>query len=596
MWEAGSSHSRFPLPTLYTSQPDFDHLPIPFRAVATDIETGEMVIISRGTVMQAMRASVAIPGVFSPASLDGRLLVDGGIVRNLPVDVVRDMGADIVIAVNVSMPVKPEEPDPFGSVSGILAQSVTLATQDNIAEQKALADLVIEPDLRKIGRLRFDRAGEIVQRGRDATSALATDLRRYANTSGSNRAAHAALPASVTIDSVEIVNHSKIATQVIRRSLHIRLGEELDWKALRADLSRVHEFGLTERVDLEFVNDGALTILRLEAQKKTQPTVVQFGFTFSDDVEQNTRFDLHARVTSRELNRLGAESRNDLALGTNRLVRSEWYQPLEYSRTLFVVPSARYEKSPDDFYRGNRRIAQYETEIQSARLEAGLQIGRFGEVRTGFELGHVKSTIATGSDSLPQWDTARSMLTAGATIDMLDDASFPTSGGIGTWTWRGARKIAGGDLVYERTEAILALFRSSGRTTVFWTGRAGTDLDSNAPLFEQFSLGGLRSMSGYHEDQLRGPVLTTARLGAFRSIYSISQVFRSQVYVGAWLDAGNVWATADKARLDELRYSGSVFVGIDAPVGPVYLTYGRTDDGRDAAYLTIGLKLTDGES
>jgi NTE family protein len=140
-------------------------------------------------------------------------------------------------------------------------------------------------------------------------------------------------------------------------------------------------------------------------------------------------------------------------------------------------------------------------------------------------------------------------------------------------------------------EATLTLFASRGRTTTFWGGSAGTDLGSGAPLFEQFSLGGLRSMSGYHEGQLQGPVFATTRLGAYRSMRPLSSVFRANLYLGAWLDAGNVWSVMDDVRLDELRTSASVAAGLDTPVGPIYLVYGRAKDGRDAAYLTIGLRL-----
>lgn len=584
----------FPVRGLHVDSVDFDDLPIPFRAVATDIETGEMVVLSHGTLEHALRASIAIPGVLSLASLDGHLLADGGLVRNLPVDVVREMGADRVIAVDVTSQLTRGDARRFDSASGVLSQVVVLSMQNSVEAQKALADVVIEPDLEDIRVADFDRAREIVRRGQAKTAGMAGELRPYATGPLPPRPPGSHPRETVHVDSVAVTNHSRIATHIIERSMRLRAGEDLDWDVLRADLSRVYELGLIERTDFEFVETDSSTILHLDVLgRSASPSVVRLGFAFAEDLERETRFRLLARVTRRAANRLGAQWRSDFAIGTDRLVSSEWYQPLGPSRAPFVVPAVAYERSTRDTYDRDRdrRVAQYVTDVTSVRFEAGTAVGRIGELRTGFELGHVSSRVATGPDGLPEWDDTQAVWTADATWDVLDHATFPTSGGLGRCSWRAAHKVAGGSLRYDRMEAVLTLFASRGRTTAFWGGRAGTDFGSGAPLFEQFPLGGLRSMSGYHEGQLRGPVVATTRVGAYRSLRSLSSVFRANLYAGAWLDAGNAWSVIDDVRLDELRYTASVAAGLDTPVGPIYLAYGRSKDGRDAAYLTIGLRL-----
>ncbi|MBZ0268524.1 BamA/TamA family outer membrane protein, partial [bacterium] len=587
----------FPVRGLHVDSVNFDDLPIPFRAIATDIETGEMVALGHGTLEHVLRASIAIPGVLSLASLDGRLLADGGLVRNLPVDVALAMGADHVIAVDVTNQLTRGDARHFASASGVLSQVVTLSMQSSVETQKALASAVIEPDLEGFRLTDFDLAAEIIRRGWTATSAMAEELRPYATGSAPSRAPQSHRRETVHVDSVAITNHSRIATGIIERSLRLRAGEDLDWDVLRADLSRIYELGLIERTDFEFIDTDSSTILHLDVLgKSASPSVVRLGFAFSEDLEHETQFRLLARLTRRAANRLGAEWRTDFAIGTDRLASSEWYQPLGPSRAAFVVPAVAYARSTRDYYDSDRdrRVAQYVTDVTSVRFETGTAVGRIGELRTGFELGHVTSTVATGPDGLPEWDTARAVWTADATWDVLDHATFPRSGGLGTCSWRGARRVAGGTLEYDRMEAALTLFASRGRTTAFWSGSAGTDFGTDAPLFEQFSLGGLRSMSGYHAGQLRGPAVATTRIGGYRSVHSLSSVFRANLYVGAWLDAGNTWSALDGMRLDELRTSASVAAGLDTPVGPVYLVYGRSKDGRDAAYLTVGLRLAGG--
>ncbi len=114
---------------------DFDKLAIPFRAVSTDIATGEKVVFRKGHLPQAIRASMSIPAVFAPVEIDGRLLVDGGMVDNIPVDVARDMGVDVVIVVDIGNPLRDRKD--LSTVLDVMNQSITLMTRKNSEAQLA---------------------------------------------------------------------------------------------------------------------------------------------------------------------------------------------------------------------------------------------------------------------------------------------------------------------------------------------------------------------------------------------------------------------------------------------------------------------------
>ena len=156
----------------------FDELPIPFRAIATDIGTGEMVVLKEGSVVQAIRASMSVPGAVAPVTIDNQQLVDGGLVRNLPVDIARQMGADVIIAVNLGTPLL--RPDQITSVLSVTLQMINILTEQNVnrsLQELKPSDILIVPELGDYSAGDFDNLAKTVPIGEAAARKVADRLR-----------------------------------------------------------------------------------------------------------------------------------------------------------------------------------------------------------------------------------------------------------------------------------------------------------------------------------------------------------------------------------------------------------------------------------
>ncbi|PYT16319.1 MAG: esterase [Acidobacteria bacterium] len=555
---------------------DFDRLPIPFRAVATDLADGSMVVLSRGDLADALCASMSLPGTLAPAEIDGRHLVDGGLVRNLPVDVARDMGADLVIAVDVTTPFDPVET--LKTLADVTRQVADMLTQDNVTRQAVSADVLIRPDLATVSASNFAAGAEALRRGEEATRAQADVLRRYSLPPGEFearlrevRGAPAALP--TRIGSVRIEGASRVDRRIVERRIRTRSGSTLDLGLLQADLSRLYGLGDFEKVDYRLSRtDGGADLLIHAAEKPWGPNYLRFGLTFVNDLEGDSDYGIRARYTRTRVDALGAEWRSDVKIGRDRRLTSEFHQPLDFSGVFFVAPSVSLFDQFVNLYDGDQWVAEYEPRGATVALDAGAELDRYGEVRLGVVRGRVRGAVAVGTGNLPEFDIATGGFTGRVVIDRLDSPYFPSRGRYGLV-----------DLFLSRRSLV-----HRGRHRIYVALDGGTNLGTEVPIYDDFSVGGFGSLSGFKEGQLRGPLFGVARLGYYVRSGGLSGRFGRGVYLGGWVEAGNAWATRSEARLDNLIYSGTVGAGVDTFLGPVYLVYGHSDDGHGSLYLSLG--------
>ncbi len=571
---------------------DFDRLPIPFRAVATDLADGSMVVLSRGDLADALRASMSLPGTLAPAEIDGRHLVDGGLVRNLPVDVARDAGADIVIAVDVTTPFDPVES--LKTLADVTRQVADMVTQDNVTGQVLSADVLIRPDLAAISASNFAAGAEALRRGEEATRAQAAALSHYSLPPDAFeahlrevRGAPAALPAR--IDSVRIDGASRVDRRILERRIRTRPGAPLDLDLLRADLSRLYGLGDFEKVDYRLSRtDGGANLLFHADEKPWGPNYLRLGLTFVNDLEGDSDYGVRARYTRTRVDALGAEWRSDVKIGRDRRLTSEFHQPLDFSGVFFVAPSITGFDQFANLYDGDRRVAEYEPRGATVALDAGAELDRYGEVRFGVVRGKVKGAAAIGTSTLPKFDIATGGFTGRVVIDRLDSPYFPSRGRYGLVDLFLSRRSLGADLSYDKMSGSFAQVFHRGRHRVYVALDGGTNLGTEVPFYDEFSVGGFGSLSGFKVGQLRGPLFGVARLGYYVRSGGLSGRFGRGVYLGGWVEAGNAWATRSEARLDNLIYSGTVGAGVDTFLGPVYLVYGHSNDGHGSLYLSLG--------
>lgn len=572
---------------------DFDRLPIPYRAVATDIENGEAVVLRHGELADAMRASMAVPGIFTPVEINGRLLVDGGMSSQLPVDVVRAMGADVVIVVNIGMPLYRR--DELVSVVDISAQTLSFLTEKNAAEQLARMrpqDILIAPDLGEINSADFPRTAEIVAHGEAAARAklaplshLALSPEAYARHLQRQRVV---ADRPIPIRAVQLAPPSRVSRKAVVRRLHTHAGHDLDLAVVQQDLTRIYDLGDFERVDFHLEGEGDAKDLTIVTREKSWgPNYLRFGLNLVDDFEGDSRFNLLADYTQTWINSLGAEWKNQVSIGRERRFFTEFYQPLDHSGRFFVAPRFQYLLDVQDIYEGDVRIAQYRTKTAGGGLDLGVQFGQGGEWRIGVTRDKVEAAPRVGSTNLPSFDIDQGAYVSNFVFDKLDNVRFPRRGYSFHTNIYLARAELGADADYDKLTAEWIRVISQGPHTLLGTLRIGSALGSNLPFYDNFRLGGFQELSGYLTGQLNGQYLGFARLTYLNLIGRVPAT-GSQVYVGGSLEIGNVWDQRDQMRLRDARNAASVFVGVDSVLGPVYVAYGYAEGGRNAFYLFLG--------
>ncbi|MFA5394185.1 MAG: patatin-like phospholipase family protein [Candidatus Ratteibacteria bacterium] len=585
--------------TLHTTGiDDFDRLPIPFRAVAADIETGEMVVLSHGSFAQAIRASMSIPGMFSPVEIDGRLLVDGGIARNLPVDVVKQMGADVVIAVDIGSTLSKREE--LNTLFDVYRQVLTVMGQQNVVEQIKLLgkdDCFIRPELGNISTLDFPRALEIVRIGEEAALDSRESLRRYAVSPEEyqsflkRRFLGVSYPVSVDFVKVEETRH--ISGKVVEDKLKTKAGGDLNLKILKDDLARVYGIGDFERVDFRFIKDkDRQGLLITPTEKSWGPNYLYFGMQLSDDFQGMKHNNLLFNYNMTQVNPFGAEWQTQLQIGNEGSLSSEFFQPLDYSGRFFLVPRVEATVGFTEVYNEGKRSAQYQINSAKVGLDVGMELGTYGEARLGVEKSSVGADLRVGS-AVPKEDSGDQAAFVGSFVfDHLDNSNFPRYGAKIDLDFSLARNgMLGGELSYDKAVFSMMGAASYRKHTVLASLEGGTAFNSEIPFYDQFVLGGFLSLSGYREGELRGNYYGLARIVYFYRFGKVPFAWGDKLYLGASVEAGNAWILSKDVELNDLLWSGSFLVGVDTPLGPLYFDYGFARETEGVFYVYLGRKF-----
>lgn len=575
---------------------DFDRLPIPFRAVATDLVTGKAVVLRDGELAVATRASMSVPGAVEPVRIGDTLLVDGGLTNNLPVDVARQMGADLVIAVNLGTPLL--RPDQLNSVIGVTAQMVSILTEQNV--QASLAslkptDILVLPRLDDFSAGDFDHLPVAVPPGEAATRLVADLLKPYsvppeAYASWSERRRSAPPPEPVTVDEIRFSQMQRVNPETARSAMQTREGQPLDQKLLDRDLQRVYGTGDFEHVSYSLLEEPGKRILTVDAVEKSWgPNYLRGGLGLSTDFSGDAYFNLLASYRMTWLNPLGAEWRIDGQLGRTTRLETEFYQPLQRGPGLFVAPRLSLERRTTDVFVGDQRVAIFDGQNTVLGIDLGAALTRYGEIRLGVEHSRNRAQLDTGP---PIIDAARSdpdstALTLRALVDQLDSLAFPRAGYGASLELAAAREKWGGEVRYSRAEASGTYVHSFGDHTFQVGARFGRRIGSDPlPPSQMFQWGGFLQLSGLPTGALIGEDLRFGRLVYYNRVARWSLL--DGVYAGGSLEIGRMRNNLVPGNdLGTIR-SGSLLLGVDTPIGPLYLSYGRTTAGHDSFYLYLG--------
>ena len=573
---------------------DFDKLPIPFRAVAADIETGEAVVLSRGSLSRAMRASMSVPGAIAPVEIDGRLLVDGGIANNLPIDEARKLCGDVVIAVNISTPAMKREA--ISSALTVGTQLINFLGKANVERQIASLgprDVLIAPELGDISAGSFNRAGDAIRVGEEAARALAQSLSRYslppAEYEALRRRQIAESKPVGAVDEIRFEGLRRTNPEALRALLETKPGEPLTEEKVGADLRRIYGRGDYESVDYRIQEESGRRVMVIQpVEKEWGPNYFRFGLGLATDFQGENNFNLLAQYRNTWLNRLGGEWLTEAQVGRQTFLATEFMQPVEERGRWFVAPYARVGNEFRYVFSGDDKVAEYQTKETRVGLDGGSYLGTWGEARLGLVWRRVDAHTETGLPILPDVDETTAGLRALFLVDQLDNAWFARSGYRLAAAAYAADEGLGSDRNYQRLDGELTAVRSWGAHTVNFKISGGTDFHSDMPAYENFTLGGPLRLSGYRIDQFSGRQFGFSRLMYYNRAIHLPDILGSGVFVGASIEAGQMQGRAGSQSTTGTLWSGSVFLAASTFAGPAYFGFGFGETGHYSLYLLLG--------
>jgi NTE family protein len=582
--------------TLRASQvKSFDDLALPFRAVATDLATGRPVVLGSGDLARSLRASMSIPAALTPVEIDGRLLVDGGVSMNLPIEVAQQMGADVIIAVDVSSPLQTRET--LKSVVDVTTQLTNLLGRASLDEQlkklKPNDVLIVPPFAPDFSAINFTHMHEAIETGYNAVMEHRVELSRYAL----DEDRYAAYVQNMRdprmrelpkIDFIKIDNNSAIADSVIETRLaDIKLGQQLDVDNVERAVNKVYGLEYYQNVRYKLTTQDGDTGLDVELDKRSWgPNYLQLGVEYSSGGDVDALFGLAASYLSTAINPAGGEWRATFEVGDEPQFLLDMYQPFGKKGLYFFAPALNFQSTIINVWNGDQRVTEAENREGDLEFGVGREMPSWGEYRFGLLRGGGETKLRVGDPSTitePKFE--RGEFFARFEVDTLDNVSFPHTGTVARSEWRGSRQRLGSDDDFNQLLFSVVHANTWGRHTLVTSFRYDTTTSGEAPLNRLFTIGGFLDLSGLSHNQFAGQ--EASRVGAvyYRRIGDLALF---PAYAGVSLEFGNVWDNRAAISTHEAILGGSLWAGVQTPIGPAYVAYGHAEGGHSAFYVYLG--------
>jgi NTE family protein len=574
----------------------FDELRIPFRCTAVDLSDGKLVVFERGNLSQAMRASMSLPMVFSPARIDGREYIDGGLADNVPIGVARKMGVDALIVVDIGTPVSKGE---IATMFGVTSRMVEILGQQNIDLSLATIgpkDVLVQPDLGNITSASFDRTAEGITIGEAAARKLADKLAvfsvseaEYQQFLARQRRQPAPPPMLRRVTQREANGEGD---DLVQARTTVASGQLLDEEPLREDLLRIHRMDLFQRVSFDVTpnKEGTADLDVVASPREWGSDYLRFAIGLETDFAKETEFEISAQHTARRLNGRDAELRSDLRLGSTNLLGTEFYQPIDALGRFFVAARANASIRSVDIYQQGDLVAESAVSRAVTGFDAGIDLGTWGELRVGYERNWGDVDFGLASIPVTDFGFTDAALRARLDIDTLDNVWFPASGHRLQVDWRSAFEELGGSAEYDRLDVIAVKPVEIGTVAVLGTLRMTTTLDGAVQVQDEPTIGGFLNLSGLPRYFDRGQQMGVVTIVVRHALTPRKLRFGLPLYIGGSIEFGNVWDQRSDLFQKNL-VSGSAFLGADTPVGPLYVGCGFAEGEGAAAFLYLGYAL-----
>jgi len=568
----------------------FDDLPIPFRCVATDMLSGDRVVLRDGSLATAVRASMAIPGVFTPVEINGRVLADGGMVENIPVETVHEMDADTVIAIDLRTPLG--DPQQLETLTGVLSRALDVMLLQNERRSLALADAVVTVDTGSFSIDDYDRLHDLIQLGYKSAANQAAILLPYAIKNDAEWQQYLAArsarrrPQPKAVQSVEVAGGDSYQDRRFERSLKSVTSGPLDLPKLETQLTRIAGEGEFDRLGYEGFTQNGVPALRVTAHEKTYgPPFVDLAVNVDGSGVAAFDFAAGARITFMDVEHHGGEWRNDLLLGSSNLAASEFFQPLGDTH-LFVAPYVFASKLPYNEFTGETRVAVFGDERAGGGFDLGFNTGQRSELRLGYEIFEGKFAPLIGSAGLASVTGSTGEFRARYVWDGHDSPEVPG---------RGTRIVASLSRVLQspgllhpiaQLDVQTSTFIPTGpKTSLFFLASGGTTFHGTAGPFQVFTLGGIFHLGAYLPQEFVGNHYVYSSFGFRREFYHLPQLVGGKIYWGGWYEAGSAF---DDPSTVVVRGTFNLGVIAETIVGPIALAGSVSPTGQSRVNFSIG--------
>jgi NTE family protein len=574
---------------------DFDRLPIPFRATATDLSTGESVTLAKGDLVDAALASMAVPGLYPSQKIDGRTLIDGGMSKQVPIDIARAMGADIVIVVdNTLAPANYADRTP--SVVETVMQLVGLQVWRNHQEQiKQLesGDVHIVPDMTGYSTSGFDKVDEGFDVGYEAALAHVDRLRAIAAEAAPSRARTLPPSEQITISSVTVSSTSGISENLIRNRFGVKAGDVVTRADVHDGLDNVAALASFDVVDYSLTpgpDGSAVDIVTVPRGAGNQH--LQLGVKLSTTIDGDAYYGLLGRWTIKPLNAYAGELKITAEIGTNLEADVEWMQPAGSAGRFYVESGLNYTARTVPVNIDEVRLAERRDKSSTARVILGRELGQWGVVEFGGFATTLDTEIRVGDTLGLGVQSGDYVGIAGRfAIDTYNSPSFPIEGQVVDLRLSDYEAISGGDAQATLGQLVLASAQTVGPFATFIRYEGGI-LDQNTPALPPFTLGGFKRLSGFEDNSVPATEYSLFRLEGFMRLGAdVEQTFGVPVYLGATLEGAAVGFDLSGVAFDNDFYAGSIYGAVDTVLGPAYLAYGLGESGRQSIYLYFGRRF-----
>lgn len=576
----------------YSSVSSFNDLPIPFRCVSTELVSGKPYVFHEGSLSNAMRATMSIPGVFSPVRENDKVFVDGGLVDNLPTDVVRSMGSDVVIAVHLQ--ISKTTANEIQSAFSVLGRSVALIISETELRGMAGADLLISVAAEDYSSMDYDKAEALIAKGYAAASAKEQILKayelddaawaEYQNWKQSRRRGTVLPPPQF----IQVQGADSTGQKGIEEFLSTVLGKPLDTVAFEKLLTRLTGIGRYDSITYRMVRQGDRDGLLVQVHEKNyappqvKPFIVVDG-TQTDDVT----FTLGGRLTFMDIAGYRSEWRTDVKVGETYGIQTELYRPFAKSFKFFAAPFVDASRKTFLIYSKSDPRADYRLDQVLAGADLGYSFNRFSELRAGYGIGYYDATLRLGT---PEFASAHGRVGAfhmRYILDHTDEAVIPTRGYYVHANFQWVDSFPDASEAFPTLVLYTQYFRPvSPRGIIYFTGEGGSTFGVRNTGVPQFFLGGVGRLSAYGLNELLGNQYFVGRVGYRHKVFTLPPFVGKQVYVSAFGEIGKIYGDPFPAP----RLSADVATGLlaETAFGPVFVGGSIGDTGHQKWFFQLG--------